>query len=474
MFKNSMRVFSLLGFMVLTALPAMGQARSSSADLTGVVLGSSNAPVSGAAITATNLATGLSRSAKTDATGSYRIALLPPGQYEIRVEMQGFNRQIKKGIILTVGQIAVINFEVSRGAGDEDQVIETNAPVVETERTHQAQTITQRPINRLPINGRNFLDFTRLTPGVVEEPPSVTNIQIAALTTSGLSFAGQNGRANSVQIDGVDNNDIGSNGVRPTISQEAVSEFQINRTGYNVEFGRATGGVINIVSKSGANEFHGSVYNYFRNEKLDARNSFATGAQSDPPFKRNQPGFTFGGPLKKDKTFFFTAYEGLFRRESAFSTIYLDRSIMNPTAGQTDLINTLINSGIPTFVDQGQRLKGLLTSRSSSIYPLVTTPGTSLPLNRKTFNMFDRATGNFPVTQSSSTGSVRVDHAFSEQDYLFFRYSLTNDSRHNIGIGGQFAPSAGFDIGSRDNTFILGETTLTTLIRSILTARASG
>src|SRR5262245_31047247 len=160
MFKNSIRVISLLGFLILIAHPALGQARSSSADLSGVVRVSSKSPVSGAAITATNLATGLSRTVKTDAMGTYRITLLPPGQYEVRIEVQGFNRQIKKGIILTVGQIAVINFEVTHGTADEDQVIETDAPVVETERTHQAQTITQRPINKLPINGRNFLDFT--------------------------------------------------------------------------------------------------------------------------------------------------------------------------------------------------------------------------------------------------------------------------------------------------------------------------
>ncbi len=450
-----MRVFSLLGFLVLSALPALGQARSSSADLTGVVLGAAKIPDSGAEITAINLATGISRTTKTDALGTYRISLLPPGQYEIKIEVQGFNRQIKKGIILTVGQIAVINFELTQGVADEDQVIETDAPVVETERTHQAQTITQRPINRLPINGRNFLDFTKLTPGVVEESPAVTNVQIPALTTSGLSFGGQNGRANSVQIDGVDNNDIGSNGVRPTISQEAVSEFQINRAGYNAEFGRATGGVINIVSKSGSNEFHGSLYNYFRNERLDARNSFATRARRDPPFKRNQPGFTFGGPLKKDKTFFFTAYEGLFRRESAYTTIYLDRTIMQPSPDQQNLINALLNSGNPAIVTRGLQLQELLTSNGSSIFPLAAQP---LPLNRTTFNIFDRAQGTFPLAQTSGTGSVRVDHAFSEQDYLFFRYSLTNDSQHNIGIGGQFAPSSGFDIGSRDNTFILGET----------------
>src|SRR5262249_50411382 len=131
------------------------------------------------------------------------------------------------GIMLTVGQSLTLNFEMEIGAIEKAVVIETDEPLIETDQAHQSATITQRPINKLPINGRNFLDFAKLTPGVVEESPTITNVQVAALTTSGLSFAGQNGRANSVQIDGVDDNDTSSNGVRPTISQEAVNEFQI-------------------------------------------------------------------------------------------------------------------------------------------------------------------------------------------------------------------------------------------------------
>ncbi len=448
MLKLIVKVFCLLSALGLGALPALAQARSSSADLTGVVVDSSKSLVRGATVTATNLATGLGRSATTDDAGAYRVPLLPPGEYAVKIEVSGFNTQIKKGIMLTVGQTLVINFELTLGGPNDAVFVETDTPLVEPERTHQSSTITQRPINSLPINGRNFLDFAKLTPGVVEESPTVTSVQVGALTTSGLSFSGQNGRANSVQIDGVDNNDTTSNGVRPTISQEAVSEFQINRSGYNAEFGRATGGVINIVSKSGTNEFHGNAYNYFRNERLDARNAFATAQRQDPPFKRNQPGFTFGGPIRRDKTFFFTAYEGLFRRESAFTTILADRSMLQPTAGQQDLINTLVGSGAPALAAQGQQLQALLT----------TAPDSPFPLNRSTFNMLAGSTGAFPIQETSSTGSVRVDHGLSEQDFIFFRYSLTNNSQHNIGIGGLVAPSAGFDIASRDNTFVLGET----------------
>src|SRR5262245_49274160 len=455
MSKQLIRVLFLLSILSLFALPAMAQSRSSSADITGTVFSPAKSVIPEAHITATNLATGLTRTVTTDSAGNYRIPLLPPGQYDVKVEVNGYTTQIKKGITLNVGQIAVINFEMILGVIGMVETINTDAPVIETERIHQASTIIQRSINNLPINGRNFLDFAKLTPGVVEESPSITSVQIAALPTSGLSFNGQNGRANSLLIDGVDNNDIGNNGARPTISQEAVDEFQINRSSFNAEFGRANGGVINLVSKSGKNQFRGNVYNYFRNERLDARNTFATAQRRDPPFKRNQPGFTFGGPIKKDRTFFFSAYESLFRRESAFTTILTDPSILQPTAAQQDLINTLINTGSAARAMLGQQLQVLLTTAPNSPFPAAAQP---LPLNRSTYNLLASSTGAFPIKQSASIGSLRVDHALNEQDYIFFRYSLTNDSLHNVGIGGLIAPSAGFDIASRDNTFVLGET----------------
>jgi Carboxypeptidase regulatory-like domain/TonB dependent receptor len=459
MLKQVIRMLCLVSALCLSAANSWGQAQSSSADLTGTVLSPSQSPLSGARVTALNLSTGLARAVITDSTGNYRIPLLPPGKYEVKVEATGFNTQAKRGINLTVGQIAAINFEMVLGVVQEAEVIETDTPLVETERTHQSSTITQRLILNFPINGRNFLAFARLTPGVVEESPSVTGVQPAALTTSGLSFSGLNARANSVLIDGVDNNDIGSNGVRPTISQEAVSEFQINRNGYNAEFGRSSGGVINLVSKSGENQFHGNIYNYFRNERLDARNTFATGLPNDPSFKRNQPGFTFGGPIKKDRTFFFTAYEGLIRRESAITSILTDPSILQPSPVQQELIDLLIGSGNPDYMALGAGIRDLLTTSPNNQYPQAGLPLTGLnPLNRTTYNLLAGSTGSFPIDQTASTGSLRFDHAVNERDFLFVRYSVTNDSQHNVGIGGQIAPSAGFDIASRDNTFILGET----------------
>ncbi|HKX30313.1 MAG TPA: carboxypeptidase regulatory-like domain-containing protein [Blastocatellia bacterium] len=455
MLKQCIHLVCILTTLALFNIPVLPQARSSAADLTGVVSDPTQLRLKGATVTAVNLSTGFTRSSTTDATGAYRLPLLPPGQYEVRVEIAGYNTQIKKGVTLMVGQTVAINFEMAVGFAKEIEVIQTDAPIGEPERTHQAEVITQRPINDLPINGRNFLSFVKLTPGVTDENPAIAGAQPGPLTTSGLSFAGQNARTNSVQIDGVDNNDVTSNGVRPTIGQEAVSEFQINRNSYNPEFGRATGGVINIVSKSGTNDFHGNLFDFIRSDEIDARNSFATGQPERPEFRRNQPGFTFGGPIRTDKTFFFAAYEGLFRRDSAITTILADPSILQPTTGQQAVIQTLLRSGNPTNISNALTLQSLLTTSANSPAP---PSGQFFPQNRATYNYLSRSTGAFPIDQNASTASFRLDHAFTEQDYLFFRYSLTNDSLHNAGIGGQFAPSSGFDIANHDHTFTFGET----------------
>jgi hypothetical protein len=450
-------VFSVL---IAGAKPIWAQAEVSSADLKGSVFDPSKAVVAGAMVTASNVTTGLTRSTMTNQMGDYRIPLLPPGEYEMRVEVGGFAPLRRTGITLTIGQTAIIDFDLRVGSiTSEVEVISDPAPVVETMRTNQADTITQRPIQQLPTNGRNFLNFSLLTAGVVEENPVVTNSVLAQLPTSRLSFAGQNGRANNVTIDGVDNNDVADNAVRPTISQEAVQEFQVNRSSYKAEFGRVGGGAINIVSKTGTNQFRGSLFEYFRHERMDARNAFATSLPKDPPFKRNQPGFAFGGPIVKDRSFFFTAYEGLFRRESVYTTILSDPSILLPTPGQQEVINTLIGSNVPALVAQGQTIAALLTTTATSPFP---SAGQPFPMNRVTYNLLAGSTGSFPNHETQSAGTFRFDHSFSEQNQLLFRYSLTNDSQHGTGtgagnIGRQLAPSAAYDVAIHDHGWVLGE-----------------
>lgn len=451
--KRWMWVIAALCVSFFCSTQALAQAQMSSADLKGAVRDPAKALISGATVTATHLATNISRSTTTSSTGDYRIPLLPPGEYDIKVEMKGFTAQLRRGVTLTVGQTAVIDFDLQvRQVSTQVEVVSGEIPVIEAERTQQADTLTQKPIQNLPINGRNFLSFALLAPGVVEENPTFASNLLPQIPTSHLNFAGQNGRANSVTVDGVDNNDIAVNGVRPTISQEAVQEFQINRSNFNAEFGRAAGGAINIVSKSGANQFRGNVYNYFRHERLDARNAFATYLEKDPPFKRNQPGFTLGGPVVKERAFFFAAYEGLFRRESAFTTILNDPSILRPTPGQQSLINLF--KSLPALAASGQQIEDLLTTSATSSFPSAENP---IPYNRITYDLLTRAQGAFPVQETQSVGSLRLDHSVSERDQILFRYSLTNNSQHGVGVGGLNAPSTSFDIALRDHALVFGE-----------------
>src|ERR1700730_7497830 len=249
---------------------------STTAVLTGVVTDPTQAVVPDAKVTVTRVDTGQSREARTNAEGEYRIILLPPGLYDVKVEKPGFLTQTKKAIELTVGQSASFDFQLAVGASSQTIEISSEAPPIESERSQQANTIGARDIANLPINRRDYLSFALLAPGISDSKAQAdaNSFRVKQPPDSGQSFYGSNGRGNNVTIDGGESNDSGG-GVRPTVSQEAVQEFQINRTNFSAEYGGARGGVINIVTKSGGNQLHGSVFGFFRNEGLDAGDPFA-------------------------------------------------------------------------------------------------------------------------------------------------------------------------------------------------------
>ena len=192
------------------------------------------------------------------------------------------------------------------------------AELVETTRTSTTNTVEQRSIDNLPINGRNYINFALTDSQVLRDNAPATG----AAPTSGLNISGQRGRSNLVNVDGADAIDNSTNGVRSTVSQEAVQEFQIISNSYAAEYGRASGGVVNIVTRSGSNDFHGDVYGYLRNRNFQAVNPFST--TSNPAYTRVQAGTAFGGPIKKDKTYFYFAYEITRRHETGFSSIGAD------------------------------------------------------------------------------------------------------------------------------------------------------
>ena len=346
---KSWLVVSLL--IVGTAGNAMPQAQMSSGDLKGTVKDPTEAVLPGAAVTVTNMETGVERRTASDAVGSYRFLVLPPGTYELKAEVAGFAAYTRRPIQITVGQTVIIDPQLQPAGIQQEVIVQEPAPVLETARIQQSDTVTEERIQNLPINERNFLNFSLLTPGVTDAKGLVT-FSLPQTSTSDLSFLGQSGRSNSVTIDGVDNNDNAVAAVRSTLSQDAVQEFQINRSNYSAEFGRASGGLINIVSKSGTNSRHGNAFAFWRDQAFDARNPFAFGAGGspiDPPYSRQQAGFTLGGPIKRDKTFFFVSYEGLRQRESRFVSFLENTRFFQPTASQEALISGLASSPVATL-----------------------------------------------------------------------------------------------------------------------------
>ncbi|HEV2668782.1 MAG TPA: carboxypeptidase-like regulatory domain-containing protein, partial [Blastocatellia bacterium] len=231
--------------LICAALPALAfaQAGGATAEIKGKITDSTGAAVVGATVTATDAGKGISRTTTSDEQGEYRLLSLPPGIYQLKVEASGFTAQAQSGVEVTVGQTLNKDIALQVGATSEMVNVTTEAPVIETEKTQQSNTINELAIRNLPIDRRDYLTFTLLTPGVVDSNALAdnTDFRVAQTPQSGISFYGSNGRGNSVTVDGAEANDF-SGGVRSTLSQEAVQEFQVNRSNYNAELGGASGG----------------------------------------------------------------------------------------------------------------------------------------------------------------------------------------------------------------------------------------
>ncbi|CAN5884263.1 hypothetical protein BH18ACI4_BH18ACI4_07050 [soil metagenome] len=320
-FAASIRISFLLVATVLGTSVAFGQTQSNAADLNGVVRDPTGAAVVNAAVKARNIATNFTRAAITNDEGYYQITNLPPGDYEVTVEADGFSRGRIPSVTLTVGQRADLDIPLTVGSVDATvDISAAEVALVEPTNTTVSSTIDQKRINDLPINERSATGFalTLSTVGRDNGRP------IGPAPTSGLNIGGQRGRSTLVQVDGADYTDNSINAARSTVSQEAVQEYQVATNSYAPEFGRATGGIVNVVTKSGTNDFHGNVFGFLRHKTIQARNAFAPIIDNDPnkkpPFTRVQYGATFGGPIVKDRTFFFTSFEQRRRQESGFFT----------------------------------------------------------------------------------------------------------------------------------------------------------
>jgi len=470
----------------------MSQAQSNAADLQGTVRDPNGAAVPNATVTAKNSATNVSREATTNDEGFYKIVNLPPGDYAVTVTASNYKTAILPIVKITVGQTAVQDVPLEIGEVSATVTIQGASPtIVETTNTAVSSTIDQQRIENLPINERNYLSFA-LTSSMVGRD---NGRPIGPAPTTGLNFGGQRGRSNLVQVDGADNTDNSVNASRSTVSQEAVQEFQVVTNSFAPEFGRSAGGVVNVVTKSGTNDWHGNVFGFLRHKSFQARNPFAP--VDKPAFTRTQYGGTLGGPLKTDRTFVFAAFEQRQRHESGFFTsnvaagltssvtigepfLPFTQTFPNIRPEQTTYVNTLLTtagqliaSGVPANIAQGQALasaaiqyatlasSGSLTALTGT-NPLVSPGGaipagqvigprfflTGTPVPNGTVNAAGqpiafRALNNlqriFPITDRTTFNSARVDHFIDEaqKHHLTLRFGYNPSTITGIQVESQ-------------------------------------
>ncbi len=466
--KALLRLFLFaIPFLVLSQM-AFGQG-ASTGDLHVSVKDPKGGAVTNATVTVRDVAKGVERAGSSDGQGGYSVRQLPPGNYTVTVETPGFARAEATGVAITVGQMAELPVTVAIASGKEVVEVSSQADLVETSRSSTTDTIGERRIDNLPINGRNYINFT-LTDSQVQRDNAPN---LGAAPTSGLNMSGQRGRSNLVNVDGADATDNSTNGVRSTVSQEAVQEFQIITNNYAAEYGRAAGGVVNIITRSGSNDFHGDVYGYLRNRNFQAVNPFST--TPDPAYTRVQAGVAFGGPIKKDKTYYYFSFETTRRHETGFSSIGQGNFGLNnfdttqiglPFGTEqltTDQIGFLTNPtvlaaeqnpgqypGFATAVGTYAEILGASSGMAvNGVWPIALggqpgfistcqSPGTCfVPASYQTLASQE---GNFPVFEGTSLYSLRLDHNVSNNNRLTFRANVSPSTVTGIEVSGQDQP----------------------------------
>jgi hypothetical protein len=481
--KRGILHYCALGLVGLS-LQLFGQGVGSSADIRGTVTDPSGALLTNVSVTVLEPGKGTSRSALTDSTGQFRITGLPPSRYDVRVERSGFEPQVQKNVSLSLGETAVIDFRMTVSSQKEIVEVMSIPPTVDTERSSQANSVPERYVTELPIDRRDYLTFALLMPGVSNSNTIADNADFRVKQTpqSGLSLYGSNGRGNSVTVDGGEANDD-AGGVRLNVSQDAVQEFQINRSNYSAELGSASGASVNIVTKSGSNRVHGGLYGFFRDSAMDARDPFAytpalspgqfslteTGAPAKNSLTRQQFGGTLGFPIHKDKTFLFVGYEGL-RSDAEDSVPLLTTSqIFAPTASQLPIIAALANDpgnptvpcisnfstgGAPTFLPAATcafGLQSILTVDPTAAGNPFVSPG-QLALNQFIVNQFEKDGGQFPFPNREHQASARLDHRFNNNNQAALRYSFAHLSESDPDVQALIGFSRGTSVLNWDST----------------------
>ena len=475
----------LLAGLVL-AISGRAEAQVNTVNLSGTVLDPQGLAVKDAKITLKNNATGAERRGTSGDNGRYEIVGVPPGVYTLTVEAAGFASVKNSALTLVLGTLPEYNPQLQLKTTTETISVTAAADLVETTKSDVSTSVTQTQIDNLPINGRNYINFTLLNSQAGrDDTPS-----IGAAPTSGLNFGGQRARSNEVSVDGADAIDNSVNGVRSTISQEGVQEFQVITSNYMPEYGRAMGGVVNIVTKSGSNSTHGDVFGYLRDSAIQARDPFSVTAACDPAtltcgttpvkqsYTRVQGGATIGGPIQKDKTFYFFSYEITRRQETGFTNIGADNFGLVPTPAPADIL-PFLPPGIPaegllTAGDTGQAAFVNNTANNfaqrinvysagvgasavalfgntgvlppgANIFP---SSGATLP---STYQGLSSVIGNYPTSEEGSIYSLRLDHIWDSRNTTFVRGMAAPNTNTGIQVNAQ-NQNFGQNAGNRTST----------------------
>src|SRR6266852_8411981 len=438
------RRFGLLAVLIIGTFlgypqPAFSQLTIAQAQLNSSVRAQSGGAIVKAAITLRDVDTNYAYTASSDVAGYYIFTNLPPGNYQLGAEYTGFGKYTQTGIVLRVGQVATIDITLKVAAAGEKIEVNSEAPIIEPTRTEVSTVIATEQIQSLPISGRLFTDFALLTPGVATGRTSLQSTFTDPSVTR-ISFGGQRDLNNAVTVDGADNINTSTGSQRATPSQEAVSEFRVVNEGFGAEYGRALGGIVNIVTKSGTNELHGSVYDYLQNNATNARSILTL-----PGFntlRQNQFGATLGGPIQKDKTCFFINYEGQRRAQSPTYPGLLFAPIDASVAG-------LFPSGFTNL------------QAINAVKQNLGIPAENLSILK---------------TNDIDNGFVKVDHQLNDANRISVRYSIQDATALNLLVGetldggGIGAPSAGRNGLTRDQALVgtWNSSIKPTLVNSVL------
>jgi hypothetical protein len=454
------KIAKLLGLFVFGMSSGSGApAQEIAGSIRGTVMDASGGTISGATITALQSETGFARTVKTGAQGNYIFVELPVGHYSLQVEAKGFQKFLQEGITLQVNQTAFVSVRLAIGATTQQIEVKADAPIIESTSTNLGKTVGEREVLDLPLNGRHFTQLGLLQPGVVPITPGL--VEAGGTLREGQAYAvnGQRPESNDFLVDGADNFNTVDGGFVLEPPVDAISEFRILTHTANAEFGHSTGSTTNIVTRSGTNSFHGAAWEFLRNNAMDAKSFFADSVE---PLKRNQFGGTFGGPVKKEKTFFFGYYEGIRNRqgETSRATVPSDPERSGDFADQCPLNGGSFNpAGMCIDNSTGQ------VSRYGQLFNYFVPPHSPpqpLPFNQLPFiNSISQSL--LPFYPSANSGAftyvgtqmltgnmdqfgIRLDQYLTARDALNFRYSFSQRSQTDpLSTAGANVP--GFPVG---------------------------